>query len=328
MLAGAAKKQNRGAHKSTTPIAETMAAPITGKRRRGQPPAAEAADAKPNKEAVADDQPAKRAARRSSVVETTAPKPTQTAKRRKSAADVAAEPADSKLSMASSDQATQPASAGGAATHAQRKSRVSRRSTMSAANGSEDDSAAPVHEDVSQSAGTGRRSGGTAAARASRPAARGRSRLSKGSQGEQEGGPAAESGAGPSRRKSGHELVNSQRAGADELAAQEAQPVRVLFSKCVSEQDRKKHQTTIEQLGGSVVKDDQFSHFVTLTAARGKKDRGFVKSLNTLLALAAGEVLLAAHALVKALQPVPHRSMKPSCSCVHPCDCRISIPCT
>ena len=68
----------------------------------------------------------------------------------------------------------------------------------------------------------------------------------------------------------------------------------MLFSKCVSEQDRKKHQTTIEQLGGSVVKEDQFS-FCYPDCCAGQEGQGLCKSLNTLLALAAGEVLLAAH---------------------------------
>ena len=57
---------------------------------------------------------------------------------------------------------------------------------------------------------------------------------------------------------------------------------------------RKTLTQAIQQLGGTVAADGpEFTHFLTLQAARGHKDRGFKKSLNTLLALAAGASLLA-----------------------------------
>lgn len=67
-------------------------------------------------------------------------------------------------------------------------------------------------------------------------------------------------------------------------------PTVVLISTCVDTQLRKSMTKTIERLGGSVtasVKD--FTVFVTLDAARGQSERGFIKSLNTLSALASGK---------------------------------------
>ena len=71
-------------------------------------------------------------------------------------------------------------------------------------------------------------------------------------------------------------------------------PVRVLISTCVSATMRKSLTRAIQQLGGTVASDGpDFTHFVTLDAARGHKDRGFKKSINTLLALAAGQAVSA-----------------------------------
>ena len=65
--------------------------------------------------------------------------------------------------------------------------------------------------------------------------------------------------------------------------------MKVLFSTCVNATLRKSLTKSIQQLGGRVAADgDDFTHFVTLNAAKGHSDRGFKKSLNTLLALAAG----------------------------------------
>ena len=63
----------------------------------------------------------------------------------------------------------------------------------------------------------------------------------------------------------------------------------VHFSKCVSLSDRKEMERVLHSLGGRVVQDDSFTHFLTLPPHRGNKDRGFVKSLNVLVALAAGD---------------------------------------
>ena len=41
------------------------------------------------------------------------------------------------------------------------------------------------------------------------------------------------------------------------------------------------------------MRDDSFTHFVTCPPERGSSERGFVKSLNLLIALAAGTVLAA-----------------------------------
>ena len=65
--------------------------------------------------------------------------------------------------------------------------------------------------------------------------------------------------------------------------------VAVYFSKCIPAQTRSTLQEAVERLGGSVVTDDSFTHFVTCPAEKGSQDRGFVKSLNLLIALAAGE---------------------------------------
>ena len=75
MLAGAAKKQKRSAHKAATPTAETKAAPmqasgveVSRRLQRLRTPS-------PIRKQIADDQPAKRAARRSSVVRQQLPSP-------------------------------------------------------------------------------------------------------------------------------------------------------------------------------------------------------------------------------------------------------------
>ena len=62
----------------------------------------------------------------------------------------------------------------------------------------------------------------------------------------------------------------------------------MLFSKCIAKEDREEMQRDVERLGGRVVSDHTFTHFVTLSPKRGEADRGFVKSLNVLIALAAG----------------------------------------
>jgi len=67
-----------------------------------------------------------------------------------------------------------------------------------------------------------------------------------------------------------------------------AREVAVHFAKCVSKEDRKDMEKVLHTLGGRIVEDDTFTHFVALPPLRGKKDRGFVKSLNVLIALAAG----------------------------------------
>ena len=68
--------------------------------------------------------------------------------------------------------------------------------------------------------------------------------------------------------------------------------VKVLFTKCIAKEDRKEMQKDVERLGGRVVSDHTFTHFVTLSPKRGEADRGFVKSLNVLIALAAGMAVL------------------------------------
>ena len=63
----------------------------------------------------------------------------------------------------------------------------------------------------------------------------------------------------------------------------------VLISSCVDAKLRKSMTKTIERLGGSVTASaEDFTVFVTLEPAKGQKERGFVKSLNTLSALASG----------------------------------------
>jgi hypothetical protein len=63
---------------------------------------------------------------------------------------------------------------------------------------------------------------------------------------------------------------------------------------------------TVERLGGSVVGEGDaagFTHFVTLQAQRSNPLRGFVKSFNTLSALAAGAALALFLSLLIALPP-------------------------
>lgn len=69
--------------------------------------------------------------------------------------------------------------------------------------------------------------------------------------------------------------------------------VRVLFSTCVDSAQRESYSRVVARLGGSIAADHDtdFTHFVTLQAQRGEKDRGFKKSLNSLVALAAGVCL-------------------------------------
>ena len=63
----------------------------------------------------------------------------------------------------------------------------------------------------------------------------------------------------------------------------------VLISSCVDAKLHKSMTKTIERLGGSVTASaEDFTVFVTLEPAKGQKERGFVKSLNTLSALASG----------------------------------------
>lgn len=62
----------------------------------------------------------------------------------------------------------------------------------------------------------------------------------------------------------------------------------MLLSKCISPARREKLEKDVEQLKGKVVVDDSFTHFVTLAPRRGDSNRGFVRSLNLLIALAAG----------------------------------------
>ena len=65
----------------------------------------------------------------------------------------------------------------------------------------------------------------------------------------------------------------------------------------------------IERLGGSVTTSpEDFTVFVTLEPAKGQKERGFVKSLNTLSALASGKSYLAAKVMGKRLRPTSQSS--------------------
>ena len=67
-------------------------------------------------------------------------------------------------------------------------------------------------------------------------------------------------------------------------------PPVVLISSCVDDKLRQSMARTIERLGGRLTTSaSDFTAFVTLGAARGAADRGFVKSLNSLSALASGE---------------------------------------
>ena len=64
----------------------------------------------------------------------------------------------------------------------------------------------------------------------------------------------------------------------------------VLISSCVDDKLCQSMARTIERLGGRLTTSAKdFTVFVTLGAARGSADRGFVKSLNSLSALASGE---------------------------------------
>lgn len=89
----------------------------------------------------------------------------------------------------------------------------------------------------------------------------------------------------------------------------------VLFSACVAEQDRQALRETVRRLGGRVVDGrggatSDWTHFVTLAPRRGDPKRGFQKSLNTLVALAAG--------LLRSLCPalrVYVRAYTPACVC-------------
>ena len=63
----------------------------------------------------------------------------------------------------------------------------------------------------------------------------------------------------------------------------------MLISSCVDAKLRKSMTKSIERLGGNITASpDDFTVFVTLEAAKGQKERGFIKSLNTLSALASG----------------------------------------
>lgn len=63
----------------------------------------------------------------------------------------------------------------------------------------------------------------------------------------------------------------------------------VLISSCIDAKLRKSMTKTVERLGGSVTASpEDFTVFVTLEPAKGQKERGFIKSLNTLSALASG----------------------------------------
>lgn len=63
----------------------------------------------------------------------------------------------------------------------------------------------------------------------------------------------------------------------------------MLISSCVDAKLRKSMTKTIKRLGAVLTTSPKdFTVFVTLEAAKGQKDRGFIKSLNTLSALASG----------------------------------------
>ena len=63
----------------------------------------------------------------------------------------------------------------------------------------------------------------------------------------------------------------------------------VLISSCIDAKLRKSMTKIIERLGGSLTASpEDFTVFVTLEPAKGQKERGFIKSLNTLSALASG----------------------------------------
>ena len=67
-------------------------------------------------------------------------------------------------------------------------------------------------------------------------------------------------------------------------------PPVVLISSCIDDKLRQTMAHTIARLGGRLTTSAKdFTVFITLGAARGSADRGFVKSLNSLSALASGE---------------------------------------
>ncbi|KAK9824072.1 hypothetical protein WJX72_007535 [[Myrmecia] bisecta] len=119
----------------------------------------------------------------------------------------------------------------------------------------------------------------------------------------EKGPPATGGRAGGKKRKATQEADVADEATQDEagpsdrrqLRKIETREVRVLFSTCVDASLRKAYTKTIQRLGGSVAadSDQSFTHFLTLQAARGESDRGFKKSLNTLMALAAGRPIVA-----------------------------------
>lgn len=72
----------------------------------------------------------------------------------------------------------------------------------------------------------------------------------------------------------------------------------MLFSTCVEKSRIAAYSKTISRLGGRVVEGEgeDFTHFVSLSstgsqAKKGKDDKGFKKSINSLVALAAGTSL-------------------------------------
>jgi len=87
--------------------------------------------------------------------------------------------------------------------------------------------------------------------------------------------------------------------------------VRVLYSTTLDKSLKANMTKSIKRLGGSVEDKEgpEFTHFVTLQpTAAGQTDRGFKKSINALIALAAGA----------SLSPM-------SCCCVVPISCRLCL---
>ena len=98
--------------------------------------------------------------------------------------------------------------------------------------------------------------------------------------------------------------------------------VKVLFSTCVDKSRIASHSKVIQRLGGQVVDGDasDFTHFVSLPPRTGqskkdKEDRGFKKSINSLIALAAGMFLIY-HTLLLKLQLPCFIAWTASCSCL------------
>ena len=98
--------------------------------------------------------------------------------------------------------------------------------------------------------------------------------------------------------------------------------VKVLFSTCVDMSRIASHSKVIQRLGGQVVDGDasDFTHFVSLPPRTGqskkdKEDRGFKKSINSLIALAAGMFLIYQTLLLK-LQLPCFIAWTASCSCL------------